>query len=102
MRLPNPCPKTGRRLVYVWEWAKRPDALVDEYAYWFSPEADACGLDPWRLVEGVDAHIGAFDLFDVLFADGTYRTVEGRAGIYIRAKHYEVLQCALQSSRPGG
>ena len=57
-------------------------------------------LDPWRLVEGVDARM-CFDLFDVLFADGTYRTVEGRAGIYIKAEHYEVLQCALQSSRPG-
>lgn len=101
MRLPNQCPETGRRLACVREWAKRPDALVDEYAYWFNPFAAARGLDPWRLVEGVEAHIGTFDLFDVLFADGTYRTVEGRAGVYVKAEHYELLKCALQSSQPG-
>lgn len=53
---PDPCPETGRRVVTVAEWNNRPDELIDEYAYWFNPEAADVGLDPWRLIEGIDAH----------------------------------------------
>jgi len=92
--LPDPCPETGRRLVTVAEWNDRPDQLIDEYAYWFSPAAKALGLDPWRLVEGVERHRPyCATKFDVLFVNGRYLTVSGEAPIYIRAVHYEVLKC---------
>lgn len=93
---PDPCPDTGRRLVSVAEWNDRPDALIDEYAYWYSPEAAEMGLDPWRLIEGIDAHMQG-RAFDVDFANGTYHTTPGHHPIYIAAKHYEALKCSASS-----
>jgi hypothetical protein len=89
---PDPHPTLGRRLVTAQEWANRPDALIDEYAYWFNPEADAQGLDPWRLIEGLDAHLGSDD-YDVLFVNGGFRTVSAGWPVYVRARHYEAVKC---------
>ena len=88
--------KTGQ-FVTVAEWNNRPDDLIDEYAYWFSPEAADVGLDPWRLVEGIVAHTRD-GLYDVDFASGTFRTARGDELLYIPAKFYEALKCAASSS----
>jgi hypothetical protein len=95
MKYPDPCPDTGRRVATVAEWADRPDELIDEYAYWHDPELAEMGLDPWRLIEGVDRRLvgGAYD---VDFVNGGYRTVPGDQKIYIRAKHFD----ALNAPRP--
>lgn len=71
---PDPCPETGRRVVTV---------------------ADV-GLDPWRLVEGIDAHTNGRE-YDVDFANGTFKTVTGEQPIYVRPQHYEALKCAASS-----
>lgn len=89
----DPCPDTGRRVVTVAQWNARPDELIDEYAYWYDPEADAMGLDPWRLIEGIDAHTNE-EKFDVLFVGSSYRTTPGEHPIYVRAQHYEAMKCA--------
>lgn len=94
---PDPCPDTGRRVVTVAEWNNRPDELIDEYAYWFNPEAADVGLDPWRLIEGIDAHTNGRE-FDVLFPPASFRTVTGEQPIYVRPQHYEALKCAARSS----
>jgi hypothetical protein len=94
---PDPCPDTGRRVVTVAQWHNRPDELIDEYAYWFDPEAAAMGLDPWALLEGIDAHTRD-GLYDVLYVRGTYRTTPGEQVIYVRAQHYEALKCAASLS----
>lgn len=83
----------GRRAVTVAEWNNRPDELIDEYAYWYNPEAAADGFDPWALIEGIDPHIRDGQ-YDVLFVKGTYRTVSGDQTIYVRAHHYDVLRRA--------
>lgn len=91
---PDPCPLTGRRRVTVEQWANRPESLCDEYAYWFNaPEAEV-GLDPWRLIEGIDPRTKD-DQYDVCFASGKYRTTPGDTVIYIAAKHYAVLCAAM-------
>jgi len=87
----DPCPATGRRVVTVAQWAARPDALIDEYAYWFMPEADEMGLDPWRLIEGIDKHTRDAD-YDVLFVGAGFRAVDGGRPIYILQKHWEIMQ----------
>lgn len=94
---PDPCPETGRRVVTVAEWHKRPDELIDTWAYWFNPEAHALGLECWKLVEGIDAHTRG-RAFDVDFVHGTFRTVTGEQPIYVRPQHYEALKCAARSS----
>lgn len=83
---------TGRRRITVAQWANRPDDLVDEYAYYFNPEAEAMGLECWRLVEGIDPHIRR-GLYDIDFANGTYCTVEDCFPLYVTADHAEALQC---------
>ena len=95
-RYPDPCPVTGRRRVTVAEWGNRLGDLIDEFAYWYFPEVAEMGLDPWRLIEGVEARTGGG--FDVLFVNGKYRTVSGEQPIYVRAPHFEALKCAAPSS----
>ena len=88
---PDPCPETGRRVVTVAEWNNRPGGLIDESAYWFNPEAADVGLDPWRLIEGIDAHTNGRE-FDVLFPPASYRTVTGEQQIYVSAKHFAMMK----------
>ncbi|QSQ54852.1 DUF2761 domain-containing protein (plasmid) [Xanthomonas translucens pv. undulosa] len=40
------------------------DLNCDAPAYWYSAQSEEWGLDPWRLVEGVDPHVhgGSFDV----------------------------------------
>ena len=66
-------PNTGRVAVLVREYAAS-DLNGDAPAYWYSAQSEEWGLDPWRLVEGVDPHT-AGGQFDVFFASGSSRTV---------------------------
>ena len=66
-------PTTGRVAVLVREYADS-DLNGDAPAYWYSAQSEEWGLDPWRLVEGVDPHVGGGS-FDVCFASGSSRTV---------------------------
>ena len=61
-------PRTGRVAVLVKDYA---DSILngEKPAYWFGREADAMGLDPWRLVDGVDP-LTAGGSWDVWFASG--------------------------------
>lgn len=92
--LQDPCAKTGRRVVTVAQWHHRPDELVDVSAYWFSPELEQSGLDPWSLIDGVDAHTDDA-AFDVWFASGRMKAVPGGQEIYIRARDYAPLSAEL-------
>ena len=66
-------PNTGRVAVLVREYAAS-DLNGDAPAYWYSAQSEEWGLDPWRLVEGVDPHT-AGGQFDVCFANGSSRTL---------------------------
>ena len=61
-------PNTGRVAVLVREYAAS-DLNGDAPAYWYSAQSEEWGLDPWRLVEGVDPHVHGGS-FDVCFASG--------------------------------
>lgn len=91
---PDPEPHTGRRLVTVAEWNARPDELVDEYAYWYNPTDAEFGLDPWRLVDGIDppAEPQPGDLYDVWFASGHSKACTPDAFLYVSAPHYPLLR----------
>lgn len=54
-------------------------------AYWYNPQAEEFGVDPWRLVEGVDPHTHGGS-FDVLFANGSFKTVGPLMTFYVSAK----------------
>ena len=91
-RHPDPCPDTGRRRMTVAEWHARPDNLIDAWAYQYNPEADALGLECWKLVEGTDARVRG-GMYDIDFANGTYCTARGDEPLYINPKDYETLKC---------
>ena len=67
------CPRTGRVAVLVSTYAAS-DLNGDAPAYWYNAQAEEWGLDPWRLVEGVDPHTHSGS-FDVCFADGSTKAV---------------------------
>lgn len=84
----DPCPKTGRRVITIAQWNARPDNMVDYSAYWFDTEAEACGFEPWRIIDEVDPHTSG-GLFDVWFRNGKCRpNVSGDQQIYVSPKHY--------------
>lgn len=60
------CPQTGRVAVGVKQFANS-DLNGCAPAYWFSAEAESFGMDPWRVVEGVDPYIDGTNRFDVWF-----------------------------------
>ena len=62
------------------------DLNGDAPAYWYSAQSEEWGLDPWRLVEGVDPHVGGGS-FDVCFASGGTRTVGPLMTFFLSAAH---------------
>lgn len=78
-------PTTGRVAVLVREYADS-DLNGDAPAYWYSAQSEEWGLDPWRLVEGVDPHVGGGS-FDVCFASGGTRTVGPLMTFFLSATH---------------
>nr|CDG15369.1 FIG00467107: hypothetical protein [Yersinia pestis 16/95] len=78
-------PTTGRVAVLVREYADS-DLNGDAPAYWYSAQSEEWGLDPWRLVEGVDPHVGGGS-FDVCFSSGDTRTVGPLMTFFLSAAH---------------
>lgn len=58
----------------------------DENAYWFSEANALDGTEPWNLIEGVDTNADSTQ-FDVWFASGKCKAVDGEHEIYISRKH---------------
>jgi hypothetical protein len=91
------CRTHYRHRITVAEWNRRPDELIDTAAYTYDKEADEYGLEPWRVVDGIDEiiageHKGKFDIW---FASG--RCKEGVSGdhpLYIHEKHVTILKGA--------
>lgn len=77
-------PETGRVAVLVGDYA-HSDLNGDVYAYWYETEAVAHGMDPWRLVDGIDPDVRG-GTFDVWFANGTAKSVSARRTVYLTAK----------------
>ncbi len=91
-------PTTGRVAVLVREYADS-DLNGDAPAYWYSAQSEEWGLDPWRLVEGVDPHVGGGS-FDVCFASGGTRTVGPLMTFFLSAAHAAQLIDAKGKSWP--
>lgn len=90
-----PCVGHDRIKITVAEWNSRPDELIDTYAYTYNAEADEFGLEPWRVVDGVDAIIAGPDQgkFDIWFASG--RSLDGVYAdhpLYVSEKQYNTLK----------
>lgn len=77
------CPKTGRVAVRISDFAAS-DLNGDSSAYLFSQEADDMGLDPWRAIEGVDAHLKG-EAFDIWFADRGFKTAGPQSSVFVSA-----------------
>lgn len=95
----DPDPSTGRRVVTIAQWDKRPDALIDTCAYWFSKEAYECSMDPWSVVDGVDKHVDGAG-FDVWFASGQMKAAAGTQQLYVDARHYILLPMVNKDVTP--
>ena len=67
------CPSTGRVAVLVRAYADS-DLNGDAPAYCYSQKSEEWGLDPWKLVEGVDPH-AAGGSYDICFANSSTSTV---------------------------
>jgi hypothetical protein len=91
------CRSHYRHRITVAEWNSRPDELIDVAAYTYNKEADDYGLDPWRVVDGIDPIIAGDDegKFDVWFASGRcMEAVSGSYPLYIHEKHVAILKGA--------
>ncbi|HEY9269348.1 MULTISPECIES: DUF2761 domain-containing protein [Burkholderiales] len=77
------CPNTGRVAVLVRAYADS-DLNGDAPAYWYSQKSEEWGLDPWKLVEGVDPH-AAGGSYDICFANGSVSTVGPLMTIFLGA-----------------
>lgn len=77
--------RTGRVAVLVRDYAAS-ELNGDAPAYWYSAKSEEWGLDPWRLVDGVDPHVGGGS-FDVCFASGGTRTVGPLMTFFVNASH---------------
>lgn len=78
-------PNTGRVAVLASEFAAS-DLNGDAAAYTYNEEAVEFGLDPWRVVEGIDPHVGS-DKMDLWFASGSMKTVGPDALIFVKEQH---------------
>jgi hypothetical protein len=76
------CPRTGRVAVSVPAFVAS-DLNGDAAAYFYSQQAEDMNLDPWRMIEGIDAHING-ESFEIWFADGGFKTVGPRTTIFVR------------------
>lgn len=92
-------PITGRVAVLVREYAAS-DLNGDAPAYWYSAQSEEWGLDPWRVVEGVDPHVHGGS-FDVCFASGGTRTVGPLMTFFVSAAHAQQLAVSRAASQMG-
>lgn len=78
------CGETGRKAHTV---AQVLDLMKDDpdsvHSYTYDQEAAECGLDPWRLVDGIDPHKRE-QKADLWFDNGGSRTVELTSILYVQ------------------
>ena len=72
------CPFTNRRCITIYEFSMNH---VDDYGYLYN--SDQVDLEPWVLVDGVDAH-NSSDKFDVWFASGDCIVSDMDDPIYVK------------------
>lgn len=77
-------PQTGRVAVLIADYANS-DLNGEAPAYWFDPAAATVGLDPWRLVEGVDPHVNSVSM-DVWLVAGNSKTVGPLMTFFVAAR----------------
>lgn len=84
--------RTGRVAVSVVDFCNS-DLNGNVPAYIFNSEADEFGLDPWSMIDGVDAHVagGSWDIWSA-FGFGWSTTVGPLFTIYVSAKDAARLQ----------
>lgn len=85
--------KTGRVAVLASKYADS-DLNGDVYAYYYSEANDEMGLEPWKLVDGVDKHTNG-DSMDIWFASGNSMTVGASMTIFLAEK--DALRLGVQS-----
>lgn len=76
---------TGRVAVCVADYAKS-DLNGEEYAYLFKPHCEEWGMDPWRVIDGVDT-INDGASFDIWGAANWCKQVGPNFLIFVSAKH---------------
>ena len=82
--------KTGRVAITLAQERNRPDP--DMPAYLHDPEAEAAGLECWKLIDGIDHHVSGGRV-DVWFEDGGMTTLPESTCIYITKREFaQVLQ----------
>lgn len=93
-------PDNDRVGVTVAEYAAS-DLNGDVSAYLYNPNADEYGLDPWRLIEGVDPpnpnHSPRVETFEIWGVADWSRKVGPRFVIYVLRKHLPKIAKAVQS-----
>lgn len=72
--------RTGRVAITIEQALKRVD--VDRPSYLFTQSAEEYGLDPWRMIDGLDPHVEG-DRVDVWFANGVMTMMRRDECIYI-------------------
>lgn len=72
--------RTGRVAITVEQALKRVD--VDRPSYLFNPQLEEYGLDPWRLIDGLDPHVEG-DRVDVWLASRSMVMLRRDECIYI-------------------
>lgn len=78
------CPQTGRVAVLVSTFAAS-ELNGDASAYLFNQDAEDMHLEPWRMIEGVDAQLNG-ETFEIWFSDGGFKTVGPRMTIFVSSK----------------
>lgn len=83
------CPHTGRVAVLISTFAAS-ELNGDVAAYLFSQDAEDMHLEPWRMIDGVDAQLNG-ETFEIWFADGGFKTVASCVTVFISGKDAERL-----------
>lgn len=78
------CPQTQRQCITVETYDKLLWDCGDTWAYQYSPSAEEMGLDPWRLIEGLDKYLIDRERPWVLcFSSGHEVAVPGEYTVYV-------------------
>lgn len=77
------CPRTKRKCVTVEGYDQMLWENGDIPAYQYSPTAELMGLDPWRLVEGVDRYLNRSRGWVLCYASGHETNVPSDFTVYV-------------------
>lgn len=83
--------KRRRHRITLGQWIDRPSEMADSVAYWWLPISAADGLDPWRVIDGVDPLVNASGA-DVWLSEGRCMpSVDVNRFIYVSRSVYDQL-----------